>query len=94
MDEKKMMEILQSIAQSQSQILQRLDSVESGQRDLFAEVQEIKQGVYRIEESQPKDVTAMLSRIYSKLEDKDFEVSVLNKRVFKLEAEVERINEQ
>ncbi len=56
--------------------------------------QEIKEGLVRVEESQPKDILAMLERIDRSLENKGFELYALNKRVFKVEAEIERLSRQ
>ncbi|HDJ1468227.1 TPA: hypothetical protein PPO51_004040 [Clostridioides difficile] len=54
----------------------------------------IEEAVIRLEENQPQDITAMLSQINRKLDDRDNELQVLNKRLFKTESEVERLTRQ
>lgn len=56
--------------------------------------QRLEEGLNRIESSQPHDIMAMLKSIDRKLDDKDFELIVLNNRVFKAEANIERLNKQ
>jgi uncharacterized protein Yka (UPF0111/DUF47 family) len=54
----------------------------------------IEEAVIRLEENQPQDITAMLNQINKKLDDRDNELQVLNKRLFKNESEVERLTRQ
>ncbi|MBM7571354.1 hypothetical protein [Aquibacillus albus] len=56
-----------------------------------SDITEIKTAVHRIELSQPQDITALLDRMNKNLEHK---MEVLNKRVFNVEAEIERLNKQ
>jgi chromosome segregation ATPase len=69
-------------------------SLMDGQTRLEQKVDGIYQAVVRIEEGQPKDIYAMLENIDRKLEDKDSEITVLNKRIFKIESDIERLNKQ
>ncbi len=54
----------------------------------------IEETVMRLEADQPKDITAMLNQINKKLDDRDNELQVLNKRLFKTESEIERLTRQ
>jgi archaellum component FlaC len=56
--------------------------------------QRIEEAVNRLESNQPHDITAMLKSIDRKLDDKDFELMVLNNRVFRTEADIERLNKR
>lgn len=53
--------------------------------------------VGRIDVSQQEDLKVILnefSKVNKKLDDKDYEMQALNKRVFKLESEIEKITKQ
>ncbi len=54
----------------------------------------IKQSIQLIEQSQPNDIYAILKNISNKLEERDSEVLVLNKRIFKVESVIERLTNQ
>jgi archaellum component FlaC len=54
----------------------------------------IEEAVLRLEADQPKDIMAVLSQINNKLDDRDSELQVLNKRLFKTESEIERLTRQ
>jgi chromosome segregation ATPase len=71
---------------------QRMASLEMRQDRLESELQEVKEAVFRLEDSQPQDIYALLENMDKKLEERNFEMHALNKRVFKVEAELERIN--
>ncbi len=60
------------------QALSRLDSIEHS--------------IHRIESGQPVDIKAMLQTISDKLDDRDAEIQVLNRRVFKVESALERMS--
>jgi hypothetical protein len=62
-----------------------------GQNEIKKDIKEIKTTVQRIEISQPQDITALLERMNINLENK---MEVLNKRVFNVETEIERLNRQ
>lgn len=62
-----------------------------GQLRLEQKVEEIHKAVVRLEDGQPKDIHAMLGNIDRKLDLKDSEINVLNKRVFKVETELEHL---
>ncbi|WP_246944973.1 hypothetical protein [Bacillus pinisoli] len=78
--EKLLIEILSKL----NSIETKIDTLESGQK-------EIKESVHRIELSQPQDIVALLERMNKTLENK---TEVLNKRVFNVETEIERLNRQ
>ncbi len=65
------------LKESQSSIEQKIDG--------------IYKAVVRIEEGQPKDIFAILENINQKLDTKESEINVLNKRIFKVETEIERL---
>lgn len=54
----------------------------------------IEEAVLRLEADQPKDIMAILNQINKKLDDRDSELQVLNKRLFKTESEIERLTRQ
>ncbi len=54
----------------------------------------IEESILRLEADQPKDIMAILNQIHKKLDDRDSEMQVLNKRLFKAESEVERLTRQ
>lgn len=72
----------------------RLDQIELRLDRIETDVAEIKQSVHRIEFGQPEDIKAMLQTIYDKLDERDSEIQVLNRRVFKVESAVERLSGQ
>ncbi|MFS0821834.1 hypothetical protein [Bacillus sp. 1P02SD] len=59
--------------------------------ELKSEILEVKEAVHRIELSQPQDIVALLERMNLNLENK---TEVLNKRVFNVEVEIERLKQQ
>ncbi|MEH7386426.1 hypothetical protein V7147_13620 [Bacillus sp. JJ1521] len=56
--------------------------------ELKSEILEVKEAVLRIELSQPQDIVALLERMNKNLESK---TEALNKRVFNVETELERL---
>lgn len=54
----------------------------------------IEESVHRLEVSQPEDIMGILNQINKKLDERDNEIQVLNKRLFKTESEVERLTRQ
>lgn len=66
-------------------------SLKEGQIRLEQKVDGIYKSVVRIEEGQPKDIFAILENIDRKLDTKELEINVLNKRIFKVETEIERL---
>ncbi|TCS80394.1 hypothetical protein [Tepidibacillus fermentans] len=74
-----------------SNVNNRFDIIETKLAQLQVDVSEVKATVRRIEESHQEDVHAMLQTINNKLDQRDAEIQVLNKRIFKLESEVERM---
>ncbi|WP_425203678.1 hypothetical protein [Priestia megaterium] len=71
------------------QILTKLNGLEQGQKEIKEKVNNIEQAVSRIEVSQNEDVIAILKRVDQDIEDK---TQALNKRVYKLETEYERLS--
>lgn len=65
---------------------------------LEMKVDEIQITLNRIEEGQPKDILAILDSMEKKMDgkfhEKDAEISILNQRVFRLETQVEQLNQQ
>ncbi|KXG42890.1 hypothetical protein [Tepidibacillus decaturensis] len=60
----------------------QFDTLETKASYLQSDVTDIKATVQRIEESNPEDVHAMLQTINNKLDQRDADIQVLNKRVF------------
>lgn len=58
------------------------------------QLERIEESMNRIEHSQPSDILAMLKQINGKLDERDNEIQVLNKRLFKTESEIERLTKQ
>lgn len=57
-------------------------------------LERMETGLLRLEEEQSENVTALLKQINNKLDEHDAEIQALNKRVFKVEAGMERITQQ
>lgn len=79
------------LEQRQSNLEQSFAELEKGQNEIKEDVKEIKEAVHRIELDQPKDIVAMLDRMNKNFDDKS---EALNKRVFKVETEIERLKRQ
>jgi hypothetical protein len=73
------------------QLLQGQQEIKSDIKEIKSEITDIKNAVHRIELSQPQDVVAILDRMNINFENK---TDVLNKRVFNVETELERLNRQ
>ena len=71
------------------QILTKLNGLEQGQKEIKEKINNIEQTVSRIEVSQNEDVIAILKRVDQDVEDK---TQALNKCVYKLETEYERLS--
>jgi chromosome segregation ATPase len=69
----------------------RLNRLELRNDEMQNDVTEIRKVVHRLEENQPKDIEAILERINNKVDDK---CDALNKRVFEIETEIERLSRQ
>jgi vacuolar-type H+-ATPase subunit D/Vma8 len=74
-----------------NQLLQGQNEIKNDIKEIKSEVTDIKNAVHRIELSQPQDIVAILDRMNKNLENK---TDVLNKRVFNVETELERLNRQ
>ncbi|WP_047153756.1 hypothetical protein [Aneurinibacillus tyrosinisolvens] len=57
-------------------------------------LERIESTLLRLEAEQPKDIGAMLKQINNKLDERDFGMQALNKRVFKVESDIERLTQQ
>jgi chromosome segregation ATPase len=77
-----------------SQMNSRFDTIETNMSHMQGDVSSIKNSVDRMEKNEPADVLAMLKQINGKLDGRDDEIQVLNKRLFKTESEVERLTRQ
>ncbi|WP_339061089.1 hypothetical protein [Tepidibacillus marianensis] len=86
-----MEKLLKQILSEVQNIKNDIISLKDNQNRLEHKVDGIYQAVVRIEEGQPKDIFAILENINRKLDNKDSEINVLNKRIFKVEAEIERL---
>jgi mRNA-degrading endonuclease HigB of HigAB toxin-antitoxin module len=69
-------------------------ATKSDVEQIKAELAAIKNSVERIEMNQPEDIKAMLQTISDKLDERDSEIQVLNRRVFKVESALERLSGQ
>lgn len=87
MDDKKLDMILTALSEF------RGDFVEF-KKENQEQLTRIEEAILRLEADQPKDIRAMLNQIDKKLDDRDNEMQVLNKRLFKTESEVERLTRQ
>ncbi|MFS1510900.1 hypothetical protein VQL36_00465 [Chengkuizengella sp. SCS-71B] len=54
-------------------------------------ISEIKQSVYRLEESQPKDINALFKNNSINVESYNHQIGVLNKRLFQTESHIEEL---
>jgi len=79
---------------SQQRVIARLGHLEAGQLTLEQGQREVLQVVRRIEEHQNDDVIALLKRVDANTQEKEYEVQTLNKRVFKLEVEFEKLSDK
>jgi predicted nucleic acid-binding Zn-ribbon protein len=77
-----------------SQMNSHFDTIETNMSHMQGDVSSIKNSVDRMEQNEPADVLAMLKQINGKLDGRDDEIQVLNKRLFKTESEVERLTRQ
>ncbi|NBI30631.1 hypothetical protein [Chengkuizengella marina] len=59
--------------------------------EMRSDISEIKQSIHRLEESQPKDIFALLKNISIKVDYCDHQIGVLNKRLFKAESHIEEL---
>lgn len=59
-----------------------------------AQLTRVEDTLVRLEENQSQDIVAVLKQIDKKLDDRDNELQVLNKRLFKTESDVERLTRQ
>ncbi|HHY74087.1 MAG TPA: hypothetical protein GX497_12875 [Bacillus bacterium] len=88
-------QILQQILNQMTAMQEEFKGIKNEMKTRFdhldSEVFEIKEAVHRIELSQPEDILSLMEQIRNKLEDK---TEVLNKRVYNVETEVQRLSRQ
>jgi archaellum component FlaC len=89
-----MEELLKQILIEIAGMKSEITGIKTNMVRLEHKVDGIYQSVVRMEEGQPLDIYAMLGNISNKVDSRDSEITVLNKRVFKLESDVERLNKQ
>jgi len=75
-------------------ILEKLEVLKVGQNVLQQTTTRIEQAVTRFEKNQPEDIIALLKTINRKLDERDYELQALNKRVFKVEGVIEKLTNQ
>jgi len=75
-------------------ILEKLEALKVGQNELQQTTTRIEQAVTRLEKNQPEDIIALLKTINRKLDERDYELQALNKRVFKVEGVIEKLTNQ
>lgn len=89
----------------QEQMMQQLVSMVGKNNEGFTEMtkrfdkvdgrlERIENAVNRIEQNEPADVIGMLDQMNKKLDERDYDLQALNKRVFKTESEIERLTQQ
>lgn len=82
----------------QDKMMERLiDMVGKGavkQEEMDEKLDRIEASVNRLEQNEPANIMSMLKQINRKLDDRDYELQALNKRVFKTETEIERLTRQ
>jgi hypothetical protein len=83
------------------QILNKLDTMQSDITEIKTDVAELKTRVIeltvtvnRIEFNQNEDVLSILKRIDLNTGQKDYEMMAVNKRMFHVEADIARLNDQ
>ncbi|MFB5763663.1 hypothetical protein [Paenibacillus medicaginis] len=84
----------QLLDQNQKSLDQNQKLLDQNQKQMTPQIDNILQSVIRIEDSQPKDISALLDRIHDNILDKDSEIAALNKRVFRLESDFEKFSRQ
>lgn len=94
MSEQKIDMLLNALSEFRSDF----DTFKNENKEQFTEVREqlerIEKTTLRLEAEQPKDISAMLNQINKKLDQRDNELQVLNKRLFRAESEVEKMAQQ
>jgi|SRR5690625_3128805 len=80
-----------SLEKIKDDIDHRFDTFETTVCHMQKDINEIKESVHRIEENEPRDILEMLDIIYNKIDEKDSDILVLNKRLFRVESVLEKI---
>lgn len=63
-------------------------------KKMDSKVDRVEEAVNRIEQNEPADIMSILKQMNDKLDEREAEIQVLNKRVFKVETEIERLTRQ
>ena len=86
---------LESFKESQEEMKvkmdNRFDSLEENVSYMQGDIAEIKKSIHRLEKNEPQNIMNMLKMIHTKIEDKDFDIIALNKRLFRVESAVEQL---
>ncbi|MBD2843560.1 hypothetical protein IDH44_00025 [Paenibacillus sp. IB182496] len=85
---------IQRLKEDVRQVNQNQLLLNENQHQMSHQINAIHQSVVRIEDGQPKDIFALLEKIHHNFLDKDAEIAALNKRVFRLETDIEKFNRQ
>ncbi|MFV8828501.1 hypothetical protein [Alkalihalobacterium sp. APHAB7] len=102
---KKLDEILRHLVEFKASTNNRFDQMEASTNQRFEQVDKrfdqvdkrldrIDTTLGRIEKDQAEDVIALLKQMNHKMDVRDSEIQALNKRVFKVESEIERLSHQ
>lgn len=75
-------------------ILSKLEGLEKGQSSIQQELAEIKQAVFRLEESQPQDIRALLERMERKIDNFRIDVEFIAEKQAAQDMKINRIEKQ
>lgn len=75
----------------QDEMMQQLINMVGKNND---RLERIEESVNRIEQNEPADIMAVLKQMNGKLDERDYDLQALNKRLFKTESEIERLTRQ
>lgn len=73
---------------------ERLNNIDKRLDNIDGKLDRIEAAANRLEHNEPENIVAILKQINSKLDDRDYELQALNKRLFKNETEIERLTRQ
>ncbi|WP_044748438.1 hypothetical protein, partial [Bacillus alveayuensis] len=86
--QKQLSERLDNLENSQKQLNERLDSLEQGQKEIRFELVELKKGQEQLQKNLIDSLGAYTEKIVEYVDDK---TSALNKRVYAVETDIQRI---
>lgn len=90
----RLLQEMQSLKLDINLVNERTVRMEQNQERMAVQLDSIYQSVVRIEDGQLQDIIAILENIQTNISDKDFEIAALNRRIFRLESDFEKINRQ